>query len=222
METRETALRGQYGGVAGRDQRAHHRPAVLHLVVVRRDSSGYQYVHSRLDGDGTWRVAVPLDRSATYHAFADFESGAGDLFTLGVEVTVPGAAGYRPLPEPATEADTDGCSITLDGYLVAGEGAQLTFSVHRDGRSVADLQPHLAAFGHLMTLRGGDLSHPYMRRDGEPGDGVPRPGPEITFRAIRPTGGAYRLRLDVRYGDQMRVAEFAAVEPADLDPRRAA
>ncbi|WFE26097.1 hypothetical protein O7623_22450 [Solwaraspora sp. WMMD791] len=44
----------------------------LHLIVVRRDLSGFQHVHPELDSDGTWSIplAVPAGQ---YRVFAAFQ-----------------------------------------------------------------------------------------------------------------------------------------------------
>lgn len=46
----------------------------------------------------------------------------------------------------------DGYEVTLDGDLVPGAGRLLTLTVRKDGRPVTDLQPYLAAYGHLVIL----------------------------------------------------------------------
>ena len=49
---------------------------------------------------------------------------------------------------------------------------RLTARVTRDGEPVTDLEPYLAAYGHLVALREGDLAYLHVHPDGEPGDGV--------------------------------------------------
>jgi hypothetical protein len=114
------------------------------------------------------------------------------------------------LPAPSPTAQVDGYTVTLDGALVPGQESRLTLSVSRDGRPVTDLQPYLAAYGHLVALRAGDLAYLHVHPDGEPGDGKTPPGPGITFYATAPSAGDYRLFLDFRHGDVVRTAEFTA------------
>jgi len=80
--------------------------------------------------------------------------------------------------------------------------------VARGGQPVTDLQPYLAAYGHLVALRDGDLAYPHVHPAGAPGDGATQPGPDITFFATAPSAGVYRLFLDFRHGDVVRTAEF--------------
>ena len=90
----------------------------------------------------------------------------------------------------------------------AGSASELTLSVSRDGRPVTDLQPYLAAYGHLVVLRDGDLAYLHVHPAGEPGDGTTPSGPDITFYATAPSVGDYRLFLDFQHGDVVRTAEF--------------
>jgi hypothetical protein len=180
----------------------------LHLIAVRRDLAGYQHVHPDLAADGTW--STPLDLTpGTWRLFADFDPAGDDAaLVLGADVAVAGNYTPQPLPEPSTTAEVDGYTVTLDGQLVPGQESELTLSVSRDGRPVTDLQPYLAAYGHLVALRDGDLAYLHVHPAGEPGDGTTAPGPDITFYATAPSAGDYRLFLDFQHGDVVRTAEF--------------
>ncbi|MGY1606870.1 hypothetical protein [Geodermatophilus sp. SYSU D00700] len=180
----------------------------LHLIAVRRDLTGYQHVHPELSADGTW--SIPLELTAgTWRLFADFDpAGEDPALVLGTDVAVAGDHVPQPLPEPSATAEVDGYTVTLDGRLVPGQESELTLSVSRDGQPVTDLQPYLAAYGHLVALRDGDLAYLHVHPAGEPGDGTTQPGPGITFSATAPSAGDYRLFLDFKHGDVVRTAEF--------------
>jgi hypothetical protein len=180
----------------------------LHLIAVRRDLTGYQHVHPELAADGTW--SIPLDLTpGTWRLFADFDPAGDDpALVLGADVAVAGDNAPQPLPEPSTTAAVDGYTVTLEGQLVPGQESELTLSVSRDGAPVTDLQPYLAAYGHLVALRDGDLAYLHVHPAGEPGDGTTAPGPDITFYATAPSAGDYRLFLDFQHGDVVHTAEF--------------
>ena len=182
----------------------------LHLIVVRRDLSGFQHVHPVLGDDGTWRVPVDLSAAGEYRVFADFTpTGHDGGLTLGADLAVPGAYHPVPLPAPAPSAAVvDGYAVTLAGDLVPGRSSELTLTVSRDGTPVTDLQPYLAAYGHLVALRAGDLAYLHVHPAGAPGDGVTLAGPGITFYASAPTAGDYRLYLDFQHDGVVRTAEF--------------
>lgn len=182
----------------------------LHLIVVRRDLSGFQHVHPTLAPDGTWSVPVDLAAAGQYRVFADFTpTGHDGGLVLGADLAVPGTYEPAPLPEPAAIAQVaDGYQVTLAGDLVPGKESELTLTVSKDGVLVTDLQPHLAAYGHLVALRAGDLAYLHVHPAGEPGDGVTPAGPGITFYATAPSAGEYRLFLDFQHAGVVRTAEF--------------
>jgi len=186
---------------------------LMHLVVARRDLSGFQHVHPVLAADGTWRAPLTFPTGGDYRVFADFlPAGRDEGTTLGADVPVTGAYQPAPLPAPSRTATVvDGYTVTLAGTLTPGTTSKLTLTVSRGGKPVTDLQPYLAAYGHLIALRQGDLAYLHVHPDGEPGDGRTRPGPSITFYAEVPTAGNYRLYLDFQHGDVVRTAEFTAV-----------
>ncbi|MFI5938938.1 hypothetical protein ACIBCB_01515 [Streptomyces uncialis] len=180
----------------------------LHLIAVRRDTTGFQHVHPVRDGSGTWSVELALEPGA-WRLFADIHpTGHDGTMTLGIDVSVAGRYDPQPISEDTRTARVGEYTVTLDGELVPGEASDLTLTVSRDGHPVTDLQPYLAAYGHLVALRVGDLGYLHVHPDGEPGDGTTEPGPRITFMAVAPSGGTYRLYLDFQHDDVVRTAEF--------------
>jgi hypothetical protein len=192
-----------------RYEEAHEKD--LHLIVARRDLSGFQHVHPTLDPqDGTWSVPLTFEDAGDYRVFADF-SPAGDEagpLTLGADVAVAGAYEPEPLPTPTRETTVDGYTVALEGDLAAGADSELTLSVSRDGQPVTDLQPYLGAYGHLVALRAGDLAYLHVHPEGSPGDGQTASGPGITFHTQAPSAGAYRLYLDFQHNGTVHTAEF--------------
>lgn len=164
----------------------HDKP--LHLIVVRRDLTGFQHVHPEMGADGTWRVPLTFPAAGTYRGFADFApDDRSEAITLGSDIHVAGPFSPTPLPAPSRTAAVDGYTVRLDGDLVPGRTGELTLTVSRAGRPVTDLQPYLAAYGHLVALRNGDLAYLHVHPDGTPGDGHTQPGPAITFFAEVPS-----------------------------------
>ena len=180
----------------------------LHLIVVRRDLSGYQRLHPVREPDGTWRAPLELT-PGSWRVIADFTPSALGLnVTLGGDLSVPGELTPQRLPEPAAVAQVDGFTVALSGELAAGRESELTLSVSRDGRPVTDLQPYLGSYGHLVGLRVGDLAYLHPS-PAEPVEGsAARPGPHLTFAATAPTAGTYRLFLDFRHGNVVHTAAF--------------
>ncbi|MFG1883520.1 hypothetical protein [Micromonospora sp. NPDC049102] len=183
----------------------------MHLIVARRDLSGFRHVHPDLAPDGTWRVDTPLAGAGQWRAFADFTPTGGEPLTLGVDVAVPGEPTEAPLPAPATSTTVDGYTVTLAGAPQPGRTSALTLTVRRAGQPVTDLEPYLGAYGHLVALRRGDLAYLHVHPDGTPGDGRTPPGPAVTFLAEVPSSGTYRLYLDFQHAGRVHTAEFTVV-----------
>ncbi|MGW5572993.1 hypothetical protein ACWEVD_17495 [Nocardia thailandica] len=180
----------------------------LHLIVVRRDLTGFQHVHPTLDPSGTWSVPLNLSRAGDYRVYADFTPAGAAGQTLGADLRVAGAYDPRPLPAPATTTTVDGYTVTLDGTITPGQSSRVTLSVARDGKPVTDLQPYLGAYGHLVALRAADLGYLHVHPEGTPGDGRTPSGPGITFSVTAPSQGDYRLFLDFQHAGTVRTAEF--------------
>ncbi|MBB4771625.1 hypothetical protein [Actinomadura livida] len=180
----------------------------LHLIVARRDLSGFQHLHPTESG-GVWTVPITLPKAGVYRFFTDVQPESAERqLTLGTDITAPGDLRPVPLPKPEQVAKVDGYEVTLTGGLVPGKSAELTLTVSKDGEPVTDLEPYLEAYGHLVALRQGDLAYLHVHPDGEPGDGKTEPGPGVTFFAEAPSSGAYRLYLDFKHDGKVRTAEF--------------
>jgi hypothetical protein len=180
----------------------------LHLIVVRRDLTAFQHVHPTRSSDGTWTVALDLPTAGTYRVFADFApAGLTTSLTLGTDIFVAGDFSPRPLPAAAASDTVDGYTVRMDNAPAHGGESELTFTVTKDGEPVTDLEPYLGAFGHLVSLRVGDLAylHTHPAEEAEPDQ---RGGPSVRFGTEFPTAGTYRLFLDFKVGGSVRTAAF--------------
>jgi hypothetical protein len=181
----------------------------LHLIVVRRDLTGYQHLHPAMAADGTWSVPVKVAEPGAYRVFADFQLRC-QKHVLAADLLVPGRFQPATLPAPANVASTGAYDVRLQSpTLRAGHDAQLRFTVSRGGRPVSAVQPYLGARGHLVALRQGDLAylhvHPEEHR---------RAANEIPFAADFPSAGSYRMFLQFKIAGVVRTAAFTVeVEP---------
>lgn len=182
----------------------------MHLIAVRRDTSGFQHVHPKLDANGTWTVPLNLV-PGSWRILADFVPGGGlpgKSITLGADLAVPGEYKPEKFPAPSSTATVEGgYVVALTGELVAGRETELTFSISRNGKRVVDVEPYLAAYGHLVALREGDLAYVHMHPDGHR-QGTPGTQPDLTFRAAAPSAGTYRLFLDFKHAGKVHTAGF--------------
>ena len=186
------------GGRAVRDfDRRHERR--MHLIVVRRDTTGFQHLHPHMTAGGTWTVPLRLAEAGSYRVFADFTRD-GEPFTLASDLRVDGAADLRALPAPAPAAAAgDGYRVRLDGAPVrAGRAAELRFGVTKAGAPVR-VERYLGAGGHLVALREGDLAFLHVHPTGDRA---------AAFEATFPTPGRYRLFLQFKHDGRVHTAAF--------------
>ena len=177
----------------------------MHVIVARRDLTGFQHLHPSQRPDGTWEAPVTLRDAGSYRLFADF-SRDGEPQTLATDLRVDGRADLRDLPAPAADAASDG------GYGVElasapahpGDEAELRFRITKDGAPVST-ESYLGAGGHLVALREGDLAFLHVHPTNEAGSD------EIGFAATFPTEGRYRLFLQFQVGGEVQTVAFTQV-----------
>ncbi len=186
----------------------HDKP--MHLIVVRRDLTGYQHLHPTMAADGTWSVPLTLAQPGLWRAYADFtvvaDNGAQTAVTLGTDLVAPGDYRPRPLPGPATSTTVDGFTVGYQGTPQSGATVPLTFRVDGAG-GAAPLERYLGAYGHLVALREGDLGYLHVHPETELVDG------QIKFWLTTPGPGRYRLYLDFQVNAEVRTAEFTLTVP---------
>ncbi|WP_309236808.1 hypothetical protein [Micromonospora sp. S-DT3-3-22] len=182
----------------------HDKP--MHLVVVRRDLTGFQHLHPTMAADGTWSIPLTLPQPGVWRAYTDFTAVADDgqqtPATLGVDLAAPGEYAPRPLPAPATRATFDGFTVAYEGTPQVGAAVPLRFTVRDPAGRPAALERYLGAYGHLVALREGDLGYLHVH---------PGPGPAsdtVTFWLTAPGPGNYRMYLDFQVAGVVRTAEF--------------
>ena len=181
----------------------------MHLIVVRRDTEGFQHLHPRMDRDGRWSTRIKLSEAGSYRAFADFQRG-GEKHTLGADLAVDGPVDWKPLPAASSTATTrDGYEVELTGEPSrAGAESTLEFTVSRDGRPVRT-EPYLGAGGHLVALREGDLAYLHTHPAGHGEDGAePEHAESVPFATEFPSETRYRLFFQFKHEGRVRTAAF--------------
>ncbi len=186
----------------------------VHLVLVRRDLSGYRHLHPRRSSGAAWTAPVALS-PGTYRLLAEFHPvGETRELTLGIDFIVPGSVHPGLLPAPSATDYPDGgypdggYEVTLDGSLRSGEVSRLTVTARRPGTVATDPQPYSIASGHLVVLRAGDLASLRVHRDGS----------TLRFDVEVPSPGTYRLYFDFTDRNTVTTAEFTAVAAPPAAP----
>ena len=193
-----------------RDFQVEHTKRV-HVIVARRDLTGFQHLHPKLGSDGRWSTDIKLNDAGSYRVFADFKR-RGENHTLAADLAVDGPLNSRPMPVVKTTADAgDGYRVKLAGAASkAGEEAEIGFTVTRDGKEVA-VDDYLGAKGHLVALREGDMAylHVHPAEAGHSDSAADTPGSEpIKFATEFPSDGRYGLFLQFKYQGKVHTATF--------------
>ncbi|MGH9116945.1 MAG: hypothetical protein ACRD0A_03410 [Acidimicrobiales bacterium] len=180
--------------------------ALLHLIVVRRDLSGFQHLHPVLDAaSGTWSTPVRLDRAGTWRLIVDAVAADRDEPTpvvLGADIEVAGEFAPAPRAAAGDRAAVDGYELTLVDPPTTDPGLPVVVTVERDGVPAEDLEPYLGNAGHLVALRAGDVAYVHLHAD------APTGGPELRFAGGLPSAGSYRLFVQFAHRGEVHTADF--------------
>ncbi|MEV4631219.1 hypothetical protein AB0J90_33610 [Micromonospora sp. NPDC049523] len=183
----------------------------LHLIVARRDLSGYQHLHPTMAPDGTWSVPLTLATPGIWRAYADFTAldatGKETAATLGVDLVVDGDYAPKALPAAAREATVGEFTVTYEGTPQVGATQPLLFRVFANGSPVAGLERYLGAYGHLVTLRAGDLGYVHVHPEEQLVGGA------VKFWLAAPSPGSYRMFFDFQVAGVVHTAEFTLTVP---------
>ncbi len=191
-------------GAAVRDFDVEHDKR-MHLIVVRRDLTGFQHLHPTMSENGAWSTRLTLPAAGSYRVFADFKHD-GRNQTLARSLNVAGRVDRVALPAPTRTATTKGgYTVGIDsGTADAAKETAVAFSVTRGGRPVT-LQPYLGARGHLVALRSTDLAYLHVH----PTEAAGSRG-RVRFATEFPTAGRYRLFVQFKHAGHVRTAPFTA------------
>jgi P-type Cu+ transporter len=187
--------------------------AWMHLIATREDLGTFAHVHPQPTGrPGQLAVDLTFPTGGRYIVNAEFRR-QGEMSDVHIRqvLTVPGTA---PAPTVLTEgprsAVVNGIRVQLEGNAEAGRRSDLHYTLTdaATGRPVDDLQPYLAAAGHIVVMRADGQT--FAHEHAEVTDAAGRPvfalpgqtfGPELKVHADFPTAGTYQLWAQFRLAD---------------------
>lgn len=179
---------------------------LFHLFVVSQTLEHFFHLHPEPQADGSFAIELTLPEPGPYRLFADFLPVGGtpqvlDRLIVTADYAGPLAASRARLPrEVPTTRSADGSTVHFElqpPRPVAGREVTLKFHLRdeRTGTDVRDLEPYLGAWGHTLVLSEDTFeyvhAHPveYLPEDRTGVYG----GPDLTFNALFPRPGRYRL-----------------------------
>jgi len=196
----ELAIVDRDGEPIGQLHAAHGEPR-LHLILVRRDLTGYQHLHPKPSGE-RYVIDLALPLAGIWRAYADFEVD-GEKVVLGRDLFVPGDFTPQPLPAVADSARAGSYDVELGRQEPqAGAETTLRFRIGRGGEPVEALQPYLGAAGHLVAIREDDLSYLHVHPLESSVAGA------VDFGADFAEPGRYALFLQFKHEGRVQTARF--------------
>lgn len=192
----------------------------FHLFVLSQDLEHYAHVHPEQATDGSWSLDATLPRPGYYKLYADFLPVGGTPQVVALPLVTAGFRGDLASSSATLVADRELTRVAgdmrvelvlPDGPLVAGR--EETFAFHlkdlKTGAPVADIESYLAAWGHTLLVsedtRAVVHAHPVEL---VPDDPAARGGPVITFKALFPKAGMYRMWTQMQRHGQVVTARF--------------
>jgi Cu+-exporting ATPase len=187
--------------------------AWMHLIATRDDLGTFAHVHPQPTGRaGQLAVDITFPTAGRYIVNTEFrQQGQMSDVHQRQHVTVTGDV---PAPVDATESPREivigDVRIELDGQAEVGQRSDLhfTFTHATTGEPIDDLQPYLAAAGHVVVMRadGSTFAHEHAEVEDEQGRPVfAMPGtsfgPELDVHAEFDAPGHYRLWGQFRLAD---------------------
>ncbi len=191
---------------------AHHE-RVLHAVIIGSDLKVFAHIHPEDLGMLTDTMldaaAFPLrytfPKAGTYLVGIDFATEDG-IYSKTTMLTVGGSPAMTVPRSDLSRLKSFGLyevSLGVPGAIKAGKETTLTYTIEKNGKPVADLQPYLGAPMHL-AVASADLKHFIHTHGSLPGGSeghenhahamLPeRFGPTIEVSVVFPSRGVYAI-----------------------------
>ena len=187
--------------------------AWMHMIAVREDLATFAHVHPHPTGrPGQVAVDLMFPTPGRYVVNTEFRRRGqmGDVHARQV-ITVPGTApAMSVVAESGRSVNVGGVTVRLEGDARVAGVSDLHFEFTQEGTAapVRDLQPYLAAAGHVVVMKADGTTFVHEHAEVEDENGRPvfaTPGqtfgPELDVHATFPTPGTYRLWGQFRLGN---------------------
>jgi len=194
---------------------------LFHLFIVSRDMAQWAHVHPELEKDGSFTIEHTIPSAGHWALFSDFMPVGGGPQMIVTPFTTAGFAGDLAASIPELTPDrsltktVDGVIVSLDATpakLISGEDTDIPirFTDEKTGEPVRDLQRYLGAFGHAMMLSQDMTEHVHAHPEEMlEGTAITQGGgPDLTFHALFPKPGVYRIWLQFQRNERLSTVPF--------------
>jgi hypothetical protein len=196
---------------------------LFHLFVISQDLTEFQHIHPDFNSDGSFTIETVLPKPGRYKLYADFYPSEGTPQVLQTSIVTSGyksdlfASKASITPDATLVKIVDGMKIELKmepQESIGGQDLHLTYHLtdEKTGEPIRDLVPYLAAWGHTLILSEDQNEYVHSHPDSDvpnvPDKAKLRGGPEVTFDAIIPHPGNYRIWTQFLRGDKLTTVSF--------------
>lgn len=198
-----------------------------HLFVASQDLEHLAHIHPEQQPDGTWTIEHTLPQPGYYRIYSDFLPMGGTPQIIARTLVTAGFEGDLAASLPRLKPDREllktvggtNVRLTLEpDVIVAGRMTKLKYRLTAGDAPVTDLEPYLGAWGHTLILSQDALEyvHAHPIEYLPPTAAAPRAGPDITFDALFPRPGRYRIWTQFQRRGEVSTASFTveAAAPA--------
>ena len=194
---------------------------LFHFFIVSRDMTQFFHEHPVLEKDGSFTIEHVIPAPGHYMLFSDFMPVGGGPQMIASPLVTAGWDGDIASSSPNLKPDTsfvktaNGVTVDLQidpTKVIAGEEADvpIRFEDEKSGEPVKDLQRYLGAFGHAMML-SEDMTEHVHAHPAEMLEGTAITeggGPDLTFHALFPKPGNYRIWLQFQRNNVLSTVPF--------------
>lgn len=200
----------------------HEKP--YHLFVIGQDMEFYDHLHPEQQPDGAYAIDLTVPRPGYYRLFSDFLPVGGAPQVIPRVIATAGFTGdlassqSRLIPDAILRKTAGDLAVILSlpsTGLVAGREETLRYRVEdaTTGAPITDVEPYLGAFGHTLVMSADTLqyvhAHPVeLLPDASAGSVQAAGGPTLTFKAMLPKAGRYRLWTQIKRRGVVSTAQF--------------
>jgi hypothetical protein len=196
---------------------------LFHLFVVSQDMTEFQHIHPDFKPDGSFTVETVLPRPGRYKIYSDFYPTEGTPQVLQANFSTAGVTSdllsgqARLAPDTNYSRSEDGLKVDLKldpEEIIAGRPLTLKYTLTdaRTGEPVRDLAPYLGAWGHTLILSEDQSdyvhSHPEETLTDAEGKPILKGGPNVTFTALLPRPGQYKIWSQFLRGGRLTTVSF--------------
>jgi DMSO/TMAO reductase YedYZ heme-binding membrane subunit len=187
---------------------------LMHLMVISRDLEAYQHIHPDIQPDGTFTTTITVPKEGTYTLYIEYSPpdflenvSFGTIKTT--QASSDEVAQLVVDERSKTYGDTT-VSLSTPAKISVNDTVDFAYTLKdaKTGAAVADIQPYLAAFGHLAVVSQDSQTYTHVHPIDVPLVADQVGGPRVRFSTFFQKKGLYKLFAQFKRNDEVFVTDF--------------